>query len=184
MQFNYGYMKVKPEAMIAVMSHLEGGRWAAVQLVAPDQIDANTSFFTVLKVLLIARLSALAEANRPETKTLQDADARFDRAQRRYALEVMKHRLSDDAEERAAADELAAKTLQGNGFGQTALSYAEEADFGEAQLSKLDGAVLKAYVALLKLEPFVEEISAAVDDLVLALGRDFNHDAKQAPSTR
>lgn len=184
MQFNYGYSKVSIVALIAALSRFEEGRWAAYKLVAPGKLSNKTDVFTVLKVLLVGRLSALAAANNPDTETLQDADARFDRAQRRYALELMKHQQSDDPADQAAADALAAETLSGSGFAQTSLTYAEEANFGKTQLERLASAALKPHIARLKLAPFIKDIAESVTELEESLGRDIASAGKTARSAR
>ena len=184
MQFNYGYLQQRPEALAALKSRLEEGRWATIPIADLTKLDAKSDFLVVLKAQLLARIEALIEALAPDMQTLQDADGAWDRAQRRYALELLKHQQSEDAAERGAADQLIAETLIGNGFGQTALSYAEQARFGSVQIEKLASPALKPLVTQLKLGVFVRDIVAANATLEEVVGLNVEIAGKKARSIR
>jgi len=170
MQFNYGYLKVTPEAMLGISKAIHADRWGQIKEIAPDKLDDKTSAFVTFKVILIAALAKLATANAHDAELIEAADERFDRAQRRWALELMQLRESDDAAIRADADALAASTLLGNGFAQNALSYKDEVAFGNAQLVVLQDDKHKPLVAKLKLGGFVRDIAESVAALTQALG--------------
>lgn len=184
MQFNYGYLQQSPEAIAALKSRLEEGRWATIPIADLAKLDAKSDFLVVLKAQLLARIDALIEALSPDTQTLQDADGAWDRAQRRYALELMKHQQSEDAAERGAADRLIAETLSGHGTAQTTLSYAEEARFGSVQLERLASPALKPLITQLKLGGFVRDIADANATLEEVVGLNVEIAGKKARSIR
>ena len=184
MQFNYGYLQQSPEAIAALKSRLEEGRWATIPIADLTKLDAKSDFLAVLKAQLLARIEALIEALSPDMQTLQDADGAWDRAQRRFAHELMKHLQSEDAADRAAAETLSAETLSGNGTAQTALSYAEETRFGSVQLEKLASTALMPLVAQLKLGAFVRDIADTNTTLELAVGLNVAIAGKTARSSR
>jgi hypothetical protein len=184
MQFNYGYMKVTPEKMLGLPKALQTGRWGQIKEIAPDKLDDKTSAFVAFKVILSAALAKLAAAWAHDADQIEAADERFDRAQRRFALELMQLRESDDAATRDDAAALAATTLLGNGFAQNALSYKDEVAFGNAQLTVFQDDKHKPLVAKLKLGGFVRDIAEAVAALEQALGLHSADTAKTARSVR
>lgn len=179
----YGYSYVAQEGFVAFRGELNGGAWGAIDIQPFRLDDAKPAGLSVLdaprrvawKLCLGWAIALLTdEAGTVTADEQASADVAWDLSERRLSLQVAVHEASEDPAEVAAAGRIRSALLSGSGTAQTVLAWEKEVDYGRNQVTLATTAPLAADIKLLKLEPFIEDVSKKTEALAAAIGRGSN----------
>ena len=172
----HGYGYVLEEGLVAFRKELDSGEWGKIDI-APFRMDEPTSAVLLdatpkvaWKLALGWSIEKLARVLRTLTADeLSNLDQAWDSTERRFHFQVAVHEDSEDETQAAAAGRLRTALLSGAGTAQTVLPWEKEVDFGRKQVKLASEAPLSDDVALLGLEPFIDDISAKTEAMAKAL---------------
>ena len=120
----------------------------------------------------------------PTADELTSLDRAWDASERRVNSQIAVHEDSEDPARAAAAARLRAALLSGAGSAQTVLSWEQEVDFGRKQVELASQAPLSDDVALLELQPFIDDISEKTEALSNVLRQEGSSSAPRSNRIR
>lgn len=176
----YGFSYVPAAGIAGFRSRLQEGAWGAIDITAlslradepiPEALLAvpRQPGWKALLSWSVSRVETALFQN--ETLSPSTLDQRWDAAQRQLRNTIVSLRDDEDPEIRAAAERAQRLLLRGDGgLAQTKLTYRQEADFGEMQVSLSRQEPLQIDVSKLGIERFIARIERETQALRESVG--------------